>query len=161
MTVHRTQSGFTLIELMIVVAIIAILAAIAIPQYQLYTGRTQTARVISELSQLRTTVEECLASGRTVIGLGLNECDPRATGSTLVLGGSQVGVPLPSNTGVAQITNPLIATSSIIATVSTQVGPKLAGKKIQWLRNAQGSWRCSSNITAGYLPTYCTFDASL
>lgn len=161
MTVHRTQSGFTLIELMIVVAIIAILAAIAIPQYQLYTGRTQTARVISELSQLRTTVEECLASGRTVIGLGLNECDPRATGSTLVLGGSQVGVPLPSNTGVAQITNPLILTTSITATVSTQVNPRLAGKKIKWLRSSTGSWSCSSNIEALYLPNSCAYDASL
>lgn len=91
MKVHRTQLGFTLIELMIVVAIIAILAAIAIPQYQFYMGRTQTVRIVSELSQLRTTVEECLASGRTVIGLGLNECDPRATGSNLIVGGVASG----------------------------------------------------------------------
>ena len=161
MRVHRTQLGLTLIELMIVITIIAILAAIAISQYQLYTGRTQTVRVISELSQLRTTVEECLASGRTVIGLGLNECDPRATGSTLVLGSSQVGVPLPNNTGNAQLTNPLTSTSSIIATLSAQAHPNLGGKKIKWLRNDQGSWRCSSNIKANYLPTYCIYDSGL
>lgn len=161
MKVHRTQLGFTLIELMIVIAIIAILAAIAIPQYQLYMGRTQTVRIVSELSQLRTTVEECLASGRTVIGLGLNECDPRATGSNLIVGGSQVGVVLPNNSGVAQITNPLVLATSITATVSTQVNPSLAGKKVQWLRDSGGSWSCSSNIKINYLPSFCAHDASL
>ena len=52
-----TQSGFTLVELMIVVAIIGILAAVAIPQYQIYIGKTQATRVINELGQLRIKVE--------------------------------------------------------------------------------------------------------
>ena len=156
-----SQTGFTLIELMIVVAIIGILAAIAIPQYQIYMGKTQAARVINELGQLRLTVEECLQTGRTVIGLGTHECDPRASASNLIIGGSQVGVVLPNNMGVAQITNPLISTSSITATVSTQVNPRLAGKKIQWLRTSVGSWSCSSNIEALYLPNSCSYETSL
>lgn len=156
-----TQNGFTLIELMIVVAIIGILAAIAIPQYQIYVGKTQAMRVITELSQLRLSVEECLQTGRTTIGLGTNECDPRASASNLIIGGSQVGVVLPNNTGVAQITNPLVLTTSITATVSTQVNPKLAGKKVHWLRSSEGSWSCSSNIEANYLPNSCTYDSSL
>lgn len=155
------QNGFTLIELMIVVAIISILAAIAIPQYQIYVGKTQAGRVINELGQLRLTVEECLQTGRTVIGLGMNDCDPRATPSNLIIGGSQVGVILPNNAGVAQITNPLILTTSITATVSTQVNPRLAGKKIQWLRTSVGSWSCSSNIEALYLPNSCSYKTSL
>ncbi len=155
------QSGFTLIELMIVVAIIGILAAIAIPQYQIYMAKTQATRVINELGQLRMTVEECLQTGRDLIGLGTNECDPRASASNLIIGGSQVGVLLPNDMGVAQITNPLILTSSIIATVSTQVTPILTGKKIQWLRTNDGSWSCSSNIEAIYLPSSCTYDAGL
>lgn len=155
------QKGFTIIELMIVVAIIGILAAIAIPQYQKYIGKTQATRVINELGQLRLTVEECIQTGRTVIGLSQEECDPRASASNLIVGSSQVGVVLPNNMGVAQMSNPLILTTSITATVSNQVNPKLSGKKIEWLRTSAGSWSCRSNIESVYLPQSCTHDASL
>ena len=159
---HSTsQLGFTLIEIMIVVAIIGILAAIAIPQYQIYMGKTQATRVINELAQLRLTVEECLQTGRTVIGLGKEECDPRATASNLIVGGSQVGVVLPNNMGVAQLSNPLTLTTSITAIVSNQVNPKLLGKKIEWLRTSSGSWSCSSDIDALYLPNSWSYNASL
>lgn len=158
---YLLQLGFTLIELMIVVAIIGILAAIAIPQYQIYMGKTQATRVINELGQLRLTVEECLQTGRIEIGLGRDECDPRASASNLIIGGSQVGVVLPNNMGVAQISNPLLLTTNITATVSTQVNPRLAGKKIKWLRTSAGSWSCSSNIEAVYLPNSCDYDANL
>ena len=159
MTIYRSQSGFTLIELMIVVAIIGILAAIAIPQYQIYVAKTQTTRIISELSQLRLPIEECLQTGKTVIGFGAHECDPSI--SNLIVDGSLAGATLASGMAVLEVTSPLTVTTSIIATVTTQVSSTLTGKKILWSRSSEGTWRCSSSIDAIYLPSSCTHDAGL
>ncbi|MFH6564041.1 prepilin-type N-terminal cleavage/methylation domain-containing protein, partial [Aeromonas caviae] len=55
----KRQSGFTLIELMIVVAIVAILAAIALPAYQNYTNKARFTQAISSAGGIKTEAEVC------------------------------------------------------------------------------------------------------
>jgi len=75
----QVQKGFTLIELMIVVAIIAILAAIAIPAYQDYMGRTQAGAALSDIRGGVTAFEEFISRG--VAGSIVGE-DPTVIGLT-------------------------------------------------------------------------------
>ena len=85
----KKQSGFTLIELMIVVAIIAILAAIALPAYQSYTKQARYSDLVTAADGLKTNVAVCYAKK----GL-LNSCDDEAG----------LGITFPSSTNVSAAT---------------------------------------------------------
>ncbi|GAA3546685.1 pilin [Zobellella aerophila] len=63
--VNSRQGGFTLIELMIVVAIVAILAAVALPAYQTYTKKAKFSEVIAATGSAKTAIEVCFQSGAT------------------------------------------------------------------------------------------------
>ncbi len=150
----QKKSGFTLIELMIVIGIIGILAAIAIPQYQTYIGKTQVTRAMGESGYLKRVVDTCIGDGKTTIGVNAGDCDPQATGSNILIGATQ-GSPIAANTGVPYIapaniglTPTITATFGNSALNDLQAAP--AGKII-WSRSANGSWTCATqNVSAKY-----------
>lgn len=145
MNFKKTQ-GFTLIELMIVVAIIAILAAIAIPQYQTYVAKSQFARVQSEAGSGKTAIEACVLDNKQNIGdAAADDCDPQFTGSNLITGAAQTSVTLPAGTGVPQVTINTDGSATIVATFGGNASPVLStAGDLTWARDTEGTWTCTS-----------------
>ncbi|MEH6498033.1 MAG: pilin [Pseudoalteromonas distincta] len=142
----RRVRGFTLIELMVVIAIVGILAAMSVPLYQGYVIKTQVNRVISEAARLRTSVENCLLESRLVIGLAAGQCDPAASGSNLIEGDSQVEKALSAGMGVPQVSTPLVQNATITAAFGNTASPSLINNNAQviWSRSEAGDWTCST-----------------
>ena len=155
----QMQQGFTLIELMIVVAIIGILAAVAIPQYQNYIARSQVTRVMQEAGAMKTAVEACINDGRLTVGNTAGTCNPGATGSNLLTGATQADA-IAANTGVPQIAPaaPMTEVVTISATFGNNAAAALTGNILRWSRTANGTWTCSTDTDVNYRPTGCSVD---
>jgi type IV pilus assembly protein PilA len=142
---QRAQQGFTLIELMIVVAIIGILAAVAIPQYKDYTAKAKASSVISSLDPMKTAIALCAQELNTKAGCnngtnGIPGFNPtkEVTGATATDG-----------TITATLATGVGADTAVTITVTPDFGTNDTNSNIRWTINAD-------NVTNNAVKTYLT-----
>ena len=136
----KNQQGFTLIELMIVVAIIAILAAIALPAYQDYTTRAKISEALVMAAPAKLAVAETTSSLGALADLTVANSGYTFPGATDYVS----GIAITPATGVVTVTSTVPnATGNIILTPT-----EIAG-------TGQLTWECATSINHKYVPAEC------
>jgi type IV pilus assembly protein PilA len=138
----KSNQGFTFIELMIVIAIIGVLAAIALPLYQNYVAKTQLTRAFYEVRSTTTAIETILANGN------MPTLDPAQDntkkGITLVeFAGLNGSNPSSNMFSGAQIIQNNDQFEAIAVTLGKNASTAIQGTTIQLNRSGAGAWTCA------------------
>ena len=152
---QRIQQGFTLIELMIVVAIIGILAAVALPAYQDYTIRARVSEAVLATSQCRTAISEIYqtAAAGTVIGANNWGCGEGSTSTQYVASVATSANGVVTVTTSAATTLGAAASKTMTLTPTDSAGTALTVADIP---TQVGGYKCvAGTMAAKYLPGSC------
>lgn len=162
MNINHAQKGFTLIELMIVVAIIGILAAIAIPQYQNYIGRANVASAVSTLSANKTGLEDYVMNygefpdGSTEPAPASGTPgDPAYTAPVRGERPADLGIVQPS---FGKVTITEVAANpgaGYIELVFSSGNPGVNGNAVRYIRDAEGTWTCATTVEEDFVDKAC------
>lgn len=151
----QMQKGFTLIELMIVVAIIGILAAIALPAYQDYTVRAKMSEVILAASACRTTITEVVQSSTSLPAAGAWGCESASSSSQYVASveTNAAGRVLVTSKGIKNTSSGATGGAVSLKPVDGAGNAPTAGGTVsRWICGAAGD---GTTVDPKYLPGSC------